>query len=87
MNTSESDRGNSSPGAAEAPVLDIRHLTDDQLARLGMPRIAYVKPVIVNGVHGFAIHAADGTAMGLAEDKETAVAAILDHEMFAVWVH
>lgn len=62
-------------------------ITADQLARLGVSQIAYVKPVVMNGAHGFAIHAADGTPMALTADREVAIAAILRHEMVPVSVH
>ena len=74
----------------ETPVMasfDIRHLSTEQLAQLGVSQIAYVKPVTVNGQHGFAIHAADGTPMGLIGDREVAMAAILQHEMHPLSVH
>ena len=66
---------------------DVRHMTTDQLGALGMSHIAYVKPVIVNGTMGFAIHAADGTPMALADDLATAMAAIMQHEMLPLSVH
>lgn len=75
---------------AEAPrtvVLDIRKLTPADLGRLGMEEMAYVKPVTVNGAHAFAIHAADGTPMAVAQDRGVAIAAILQHEMVPAQVH
>jgi hypothetical protein len=66
---------------------DVRHMTADQLGTLGVAQIAYVKPVIVNGEAGFAIHAADGTPMALAQDRATAMAAIVQHEMLPLSVH
>lgn len=66
---------------------DVRHMTTDQLGALGVSHIAYVKPVMVNGMVGFAIHAADGTPMALAEDRATAMAAIVQHEMLPLSVH
>jgi hypothetical protein len=75
---------------AETPAMgsfDIRHLTADQLGALGVSHIAYVKPVTVNGSMGFAIHAADGTPMALAGNRETAMAAIVQHEMMPLSVH
>ncbi len=66
---------------------DIRHLSAEQLAQLGVSHIAYVKPVTVNGQSGFAIHAADGTPMAVAGDREVAMAAILQHEMHPLSVH
>jgi hypothetical protein len=66
---------------------DVRHMTTEQLGALGMSHIAYVKAVTVNGTTGFAIHAADGTPMALAEDRQTAMAAIVQHEMLPLSVH
>jgi hypothetical protein len=43
--------------------------------------------VVVNGKQGFAIHAADGTPMAIAEGREVAFAAILQHEMVPALVH
>jgi len=73
---------------AAAPVrIDIRHLTVEQLAGLGVSQIAYVKPVMMNGALAFAIHAADGTPMAMADDRDLAVAAIRQHEMLPTLVH
>ncbi len=72
--------------AADAGALeqfDIRHLSPEQLARLGVAQIAYVRPVIVNGAAAFAIHAADGTPMAIAPDQNVAMAAIVQHHMVA----
>jgi hypothetical protein len=72
---------------AVAAIVDIRHISTEQLAQLGLQQIAYVKPVVVNGTAAFAIHAADGTPMAIAGDREVAVAAIEQHEMVATQVH
>ena len=66
---------------------DIRHLTVQQLAELGVSQIAYVRPVMVNGQRGFAIHGADGTPMAVAGDQELAFAAILQQDMVPTLVH
>jgi len=71
--------GETAPQAAVA--FDIRHISVEQLAELGMSRIAYVKPVQVDGKNGFAIHAANGAPMALTEDRDVAIAVILQHEM------
>ena len=73
--------------AASAVIMDIRHISAAQLAQLGMQQVAYVKQVEVNGDQGFAIHAADGTPMAVAGDREVAIAAILQHEMVPAQVH
>ena len=68
-------------------VVDIHHLTTDQLMQLGLSQIAYVKPIMMNGMQAFAIHAADGSPMAVAGDRDLAVAAIVQHEMAAALVH
>jgi hypothetical protein len=78
---------NADSDSATPAILDIRAVTADQFARLGVSQIAYVKPVVTNGAQGFAIHAADGTTLALAADRDIAVAAILRHEMLPVSVH
>ena len=70
-----------------AAIFDIRHISTEQLAQLGMQQIAYVKPVVVNGAACFAIHAADGTPMAIAGGLDVAVAAIVQHEMVPAQVH
>jgi hypothetical protein len=67
--------------------VDVRQLSAAQLSQLGVSQIAYVKPVVVNGARAFAIHAADGTPMAVAQDQFSAMAAIVEHEMFAAMVH
>ena len=67
--------------------LDIRHLSEEQLAQLGVSQLAYVKPVMMNGTRAYAIHAADGEPMAVAGDEDLAIAAILQHEMAAALVH
>jgi len=66
---------------------DIRHLSSEQLARLGVQQIAYVKAVMMNGMVAYAIHAADGTPMAVAGDRDVAIAAVHQHEMMASLVH
>jgi hypothetical protein len=85
MNANNIQQSNES--AAMAVVFDIRHISTEQLAQLGMQQIAYVKPVVVDGAACFAIHAADGTPMAIAGGLDVAVAAIMQHEMMPAQVH
>ncbi len=85
MNTLYDDQA--STGSPTVQLIDIRHLSTEQLAQLGLSQIAYVKPVMMNGAPAFAIHAADGSPMAVAGDQELAVAAIQQHEMVASLVH
>ena len=68
-------------------TFDIHAITAEQLGKLGVSQIAYIKPVQVNGAAVFAIHAADGTPMAVAENRDVALAAIQQHEMHASLVH
>ncbi|GBQ29931.1 DUF1150 family protein [Gluconacetobacter azotocaptans] len=74
------------PDQAQLPG-DVRHLTDTQLLSLGVSRVAYIKAVVIEGQDVFAIHAADGTPMALTDDQDTAIEAILQHEMVPALVH
>ena len=68
-------------------VFNPRSLTEAQFAELGVSHLAYITPVVVEGKHVVAIHAANGTPMGLAEDADTAAVAIIQHEMIPARVH
>ena len=88
MNIDSGDRGGSDQAPAKEVVnFDVRHMSAEQLGALGMSHIAYVKPVVINGQHGFAIHAADGTPMAMTADRNLAVAVIVQHEMHPLSVH
>jgi hypothetical protein len=85
MNMNSNDQSDSA--ATRQVAFDVRHLTEQQLSALGVSHIAYVKPVVINGVAGFAIHAADGTPMAVAGDRDVAIAAIMQQEMHPLSVH
>jgi hypothetical protein len=68
-------------------IMDIRQISEQQLAALGVSHIAYLKPVVVNGMQGIAIHAADGTPMAVAGNREIAAAVVMQHEMLPLSVH
>ncbi|HVY56360.1 MAG TPA: DUF1150 domain-containing protein [Xanthobacteraceae bacterium] len=79
-----------------APVI-----SPEALAHLGANQIAYVKPIrseelatlfpqapqIAPGVMLFALHAADGTPIMVADSREAAVANAWSHELETVSVH
>jgi hypothetical protein len=65
----------------------MRQMTANDLAMFGMQDIAYVKPVVVDGNAGFAIHAADGTQMALLGDRDIAFAVVRQNELEPVSVH
>jgi hypothetical protein len=71
----------------ERPVIDLHHISTEELAQLGMQQIAYVRPVVVDGSARFATYAADGTPMAIAGGLDLAIAAIVQHEMVPTQVH
>jgi hypothetical protein len=68
-------------------IEQMRQMTATDLAMLGMQDIAYVKPVLVEGNTGYAIHAADGTQMALIANRDLAFAVVRQNEMEPVSVH
>jgi hypothetical protein len=66
---------------------EMRQMTPNDLAMLGMQDIAYVKPVLVDGNATYAIHAADGTHMALIADRAIAFAVVRQNELEPVSVH
>lgn len=64
-----------------------RQITPQDFATMGMQQIAYVRPTLVNGVMAFSIHAADGTQIGLAPNRDVAFAAVVQHELEPVSIH
>lgn len=49
--------------------------------------VAYIKPVTKKGETAWAIHAADGTELAHRCDRDSAVAAVRNHELQVVLVH
>lgn len=66
---------------------NIRTATAEAMALPESDRLAYVKPVTVEGRKVYAIHAADGTHMGWAPDRETAFAALRQQDFEPVSVN
>jgi hypothetical protein len=64
----------------------IVRMSNGDFALLGANRIAYVKPVLADGVKVFEIHAADGTPITRAPSWEIATAVVRQHDLELVWV-
>jgi hypothetical protein len=65
-------------------IEEMRQMTANDLAMLGMQDVAYVKQVMVDGNAGYAIHAADGTQMALIGDRDIAFAVVRQNELNSV---
>jgi len=88
MNIDHSNKSNDLGSAPDAELIDIRHLSDLQLARLGVSQLAYIKRVPTdNGGIAFAIHAADGTPLTVVADRNLAFATVRQHDMQPASVH
>ena len=62
-------------------------ISAQDLMVLGLNQMAYIRPVVENGQHLFAVHAADGTRLGLLPTRDMAVGALLQHELEPVALH
>ncbi len=65
----------------------VRDISRQDFAALGVHDVAFVKPVEVDGKTVHAIHAADGTEMGVVDDREVAFAAVRQHDLEPLSVH
>jgi hypothetical protein len=65
----------------------LRQLSAHEMASFGVQDVAYVKPVTVNGVTAYAVHAADGTQMAVLPDREIAFATLRTHDLEPLSVH
>lgn len=58
-----------------------------EFAHLGLKDLAYIRPVMVENAAAFAIHAADGTPIGVIHEREVAEAAVRELDLEPVSVH
>lgn len=65
----------------------LRRISVQDLESFGMQQMAYIRPVILNGVQAFAIHAADGTPLAFHQDRDLAVVLTRQHDLEPVTVH
>ncbi len=64
-----------------------RDISTRDFASLGVLDVAFVKPVEVDGETAYSIHAADGTEMGIVNDRLVAFAAVRQHDLEPLSVH
>jgi len=65
----------------------MRQLSPRELGMLGMEDVAYIKPVVEDGVEAFAVCAADGTQMAVIPNRNLAFAVVRQHDMEPLSVH
>jgi hypothetical protein len=66
--------------------VDLAPMSPEAFADLALTEIAYVKPLASGRATRYAIHAADGTCLGIAEDRDIAFAAIRQQDLEPVSV-
>jgi hypothetical protein len=67
--------------------MNLRNLSPEQFQALGLPEVAYFKPVLHKGQQVYAIHTADGTPVALAVDRDVAIQVALENDLQPIWVH
>jgi hypothetical protein len=65
----------------------LRDISTRDFAMLGFEGVAFVKAIEVDGKTAYSIHAADGTEMGIMNDRAVAFAAVRQHDLEPLSVH
>ena len=69
----------------EALVVDA--FSTEDLANFGLDRLAYIRPIEIDGEAGFGIFAADGSPLGVAPERDMAFAAAFRHDLLPLSTH
>ena len=69
------------------PLERMRRISPADLAALGLPGVAYVKPVAIDDATGYAVFTADGRQIGILPTRESALAAMREHGLEPASVH
>lgn len=64
-----------------------QRMSKQAFAALGAGQVAYVKPVVMNGIRLYGLFHADGEALGTAPTREIALALAMQHGFEAVSAH
>jgi len=99
------ERNDEALEAAEAPTgwgaQDLRHLTPEIFANIGMPNIVYVREVLAADLESelgseinvpadtklYAVHAANGQRMAVLDNRDTAFAGARQYDLEPLSVH
>jgi hypothetical protein len=68
-------------------ITDVRQMSAQELAMMGVQDVAYVKPVVIDGASRYAIHAADGTQMAVVANRDVAFTMVRQNDLDPVSVH
>lgn len=68
---------------APFPAPTLKHLSPQGFLALGKGHVVYIKPVMVMNRQAYALHAADGSALMLADSHDAACAIALQNDLDA----
>lgn len=64
-----------------------KNITADDLAKLGVNSIAYIRQKVVENRQMWFIYAAEGTELAYTDDENKAISLVIDNELIPVSVH
>lgn len=64
-----------------------RDITAEELAKIGVNSVAYIRQRVVDNKDVWFVYAAEGTELAYTDDKNKAISLILDNELIPVSVH
>ncbi|CCZ21785.1 putative uncharacterized protein [Acetobacter sp. CAG:977] len=65
----------------------VRDITAEELAKIGVNSVAYIRQRVVDNKDMWFVYAAEGTELAYTDDKNKAISLILDNELIPVSVH
>ena len=65
----------------------VRDITAEELAKIGVNSVAYIRQRVVDNKDMWFVYAAEGTELAYTVDKNKAISLILDNELIPVSVH
>ena len=66
---------------------DLKNMSAEDFASLGIHSTVYIKPVVENGVTCFAVHNAAGVPVGVLPNVLAAKAALIEHDLDEASIH
>ncbi len=68
-------------------VLEKKEISAEDLAKLGVDSIAYIRKKIIDNRKVWFIYAAEGTELAYTDDENKAISLVIDNELIPVSVH
>lgn len=67
--------------------ITLKGLSPEMFAHLGENQVVYIKPVEVDGVSSFAVHAANGQKLAIFDSYEAAVSTSVENNLQPAQLH